>query len=181
MQTEPVLLLALIAPGSVEAEIGRLQAGIFAEHGLVSAQAVPPLVPIAFLPGTFPQDLLFKLDKAVRAGWRMSVTGPVWVEGFLYLCVASAGTWAGLRESALALCGAEHQPLFPPAEGFFMGCGDASPEQRSLIHPPAPAISFTSGAIAIASISSPRGSDEWWRELYWEIVDERPLRGRREA
>ncbi|MGA2974028.1 MAG: hypothetical protein ABSF77_01830 [Spirochaetia bacterium] len=176
-----MLLLALMAPGSVEAELGRLQAGIFAEHGLVSAQALPPLIPIAFLPDAYPQGMLFKLDKAVRAGWRMSVTGPAWVEGFLYMGVASGGTWAGLRERALALRGAERQPLFPPAEGFFMGCGDASPEQRPLIHPAAPAISFTSGAIAILSISSPRGINEWWRELYWETVEERPLRGRREA
>jgi hypothetical protein len=26
---------------------------------------------------------------------------------------------------------------------------------------------------------SPR--DEWWRELYWETLEEKPLRGRRET
>jgi hypothetical protein len=180
MIAEEYLLAALVAPGSAEAEIGRVQAGIFREHGLLSAQALPPLIPVAFLPDPPPRGLLSELNGAVRAGWRMSVTGPNWVGGFLFIGIRSGQAWAGLRERALSLCGTEPRRLFPPAEGFFLGCGDASEEQRRLIRPVLPVLSFTSCQVALMSVSSPRGDGEWWRELYWETVEELPLRGRRE-
>ena len=49
MRDQTFLLCALIPPGSVEAHVGRVQQTLFSEHGLASAQAVAPLVPIAFL------------------------------------------------------------------------------------------------------------------------------------
>ena len=50
MQPGGAYLVALIPPGSVEAEMGRVQAALFAEHGLASAQALPALIPVAFTP-----------------------------------------------------------------------------------------------------------------------------------
>jgi hypothetical protein len=181
METEGFLMVALSAPGSVEAAVGRLQAGIFAEHGLASAQALPPLIPVAFLPsGAPPRGLLGNLNESVRAPLRIRSTELAWVEGFLYLGVDTSGAWAALRARSLELCGAASLTLFPEAEGFFMGCGDATPAQRPLIRPVVPSLAFTSCDIDMLSIDAPLGRGAWWRELYWEVVEQRPLRGRRE-
>jgi hypothetical protein len=181
MKAEAFLLVALSAPGSIEAELGRVQAGIFAEHGLASAQALPPLIPVAF-PRTDAhlRGLLAELNRAARAPWRIQITGHAWVEGFLYLRAESGGMLTALRARALDLCGEEPRRLFPPFEGFFMGCAEASPAQRELIHPTGATLAFTSCAIAVMSIETPPGDREWWREVYWETVEQRPLRGRRE-
>jgi hypothetical protein len=174
------VLAAVIPPGSVEAELGRLQAGIFSAHGLLSAQALPPLLPLAFLPmGTAPAGLLPSMEKAVAAPWRVRVRGYLWAEGFLYLSVDSGGMWTALRAEALAGCGAEPPGFFPPREGFFLGCGEATDEQRASVHPPASELVFTSAELALFRIETPRVDGQWWRELYWETIDRKPLRGRR--
>jgi hypothetical protein len=174
-----VLLVALIVPGSVEAELGRVQAAVFSEHGLVSAVALPPLIPVAF-PPEVPGDLLATLDRSVAAPWRIRVTGPLWTESALYLGIDSGGMWGTLRRQALALCDPEPAAPFIPAEGIFMGCGDASLEQRNAITPAAPSLSFSSSEIAILRLDFPHGGGGWWREVYWEFLEQRPLRGRRE-
>ena len=177
MQPEGSFLVALIPPGSVEAEIGKVQAGIFAEHGIASAQCLPPLVPVAFVPPPPPGGLLARLEKSVAAGWVARVTGVSWVEGSLFAIVETGGHWQTLHDSARHLAAEPQDRPFPEAEGFFLGCMNASPELRPRIAPSVPLLSFSSCTIALLRLESPR--DEWWRELYWTILEERPLRGRR--
>ena len=176
------ILLALLAPGSVEADIGRVQQRIFGDHGLVSAVALPPLVPVAFLVeeqegrvGRQRQQLA-RLNAAVRAPYRVNLSGLAWQDGWLYLCVDSGGVWESLRASLDR--SQETSGLFPAHEGFFLGCGEAAREQRSLVRPPLPGGTFSSCALALVRIESAEGK-VWWREVSMEIVDEVPLRGRR--
>jgi hypothetical protein len=171
-------LVALAAPGSVEAAVGRLQAGLFAAHGLLSAMALPPLVPLAFVPPQpRPRALLAALERSVSAPWRIGARGLAWVDGWLYLGIDSGGTWAALRAAALARCG-EAAALFPAAEGFYLGCGEAGAEQRAAAGPAAPVLVFSSCDIALVDIRA-AGSGPWWKEVYWEIIEALPLRGRR--
>jgi hypothetical protein len=174
-------LAVLLPPGSADAEVGAVQAAVFRDHGLASAQCLPPLIPLAFLQSEAPRGLLAELNRAIPAGWRITVSGARWVEGFLFLGVSSGGAWEALRGRALELCGPETARLFPPAEGFFLGCGDAPESMRPLIRPSAPPTTFTSCQAALLRVSSPRADGQWWRELAWEVLEERPLRGRREA
>jgi hypothetical protein len=175
-------LVALIPPGSVQAEIGRLQQEIFRRCGLASSLAFPPLIPVRFIgPCGSERALLEQLDAAASAPWRM-VTGKLSrVEGHLYLGVDSKGTWAVLADRARERCGEQPDALFPVAEGFFLGCREASPGTRDDAGAEAPAVSFSSCAIAVLGIEAPRGRAQWWRELYWEVLEQRPLRGRRES
>jgi len=180
MPNEPVLLAALIAPGSIESEVGRVQAELFREYGLASAQALPPLIPIAFLDAARAErGFLTEMNRSVSPGWRMRLTGAVWAEEHLFAGVESGGLWRTLRVRALELCGAEKGCLFPVAEGFYLGCGDASPEVRSRISPEVPEASFSSGTIALLNIRATFEETEWWRELSWEVMEERTLRGRK--
>ncbi len=176
----PTLLVVLIAPGSVEAEVGKVQTAIFSESGLASSQALPPLVPVAFLAGDAPpRDLLAEMNRSVDAGWRACITRSTWVEGYLFAGIDTGGAWAALRQCALARCGPETQRPFPAAEGFFLGCGDATAAQKRLIDPGLPPLAFTSAALALMRLEAPLPGPAWWRELHWETLEQRPLRGRK--
>ncbi len=178
------LLVALLPPGSVESEVGRVQEQLFAEHGLVSAMAVPPLIPVAFLPdGETPAKTVQGLDRSVPDGWRIRVSGSEWVQGHLFARAQSGGAWPMLRaaaDTAARACADPGTGLFPVFEGFYLGCAEASEETRSAILPRIPILSFSSAALAVLRIET-TGSREWWQELHWEIIDQRRLRGRRES
>jgi hypothetical protein len=181
MRGRTFLLCALIPPGSMEAHVGRVQETLFSEHGLASAQAVPPLVPIAFLdPAGLTGAFLQQLDGSAPSGWRARLQEAEWVEGHLYARIDSAGTWSALRHTALARCGARTGGLFPVAEGFYLGCGDVPEAARSGINPRIPPASFSSATVVLIVLDPAPGSPAWWSDLHWEITEERPLRGRKE-
>ncbi|MGA2764842.1 MAG: hypothetical protein ABSG17_15955 [Spirochaetia bacterium] len=170
------LLLAILAPGSVEAEIGRVQERIFTDHGLVSSIALPPLVPVSFLSEAAPlRGLLSKLNRGVAAPYRISVAGLLWHDGWLYLAVDSGGLWRSLRAAAPG----EAAGPFAVFEGFFLGCEEAGGVRREEIRPPLPAIGFTSSTLAVVRIDAGSPGTGWWRDVSTEVVDEMPLRGRR--
>jgi hypothetical protein len=180
MPRQPIVLAALFAPGSIESEVGKAQAAVFAEHGCASAQALPPLVPIAFLDAACAEgSLLREMNRAIAPGWRMRLIGTGWVEGHLFGRVDSAGAWPALRECALARCGPEAAGLFPVAEGFYLGCGEVPDAERESIIPSLPELSFGSATLSLMRITATEGPD-WWRALSWETFDERPLRGRKQ-
>jgi hypothetical protein len=185
MEVNAFRLVALIPPGSVQAGIGKLQAALFDRFGLASSQAIAPLVPVQFLgAGCSESALLEQLDAATRAPWRMTTGSLSWVDGHLFLGIETTGTWSTLRAETRARCAVEPDALFPVAEGFFVGCGEASREQRDAVQrdavgPETPPVSFSSCAIAVLKIETPRGRAQWWREVYWEVLEQKPLRGRR--
>jgi hypothetical protein len=178
MPSQSFFLCALIPPGSVEAEVGKVQADLFSEHGLASAEAVPPLVPISFLdPRRLQADLLSRLNAAVASGWSARLKDAGWVEGHLYARIDSAGAWSALRTCALDQGGIQAGGLFPAAEGFYLGCADAPPEARSGIKPLLAPRSFRSGTLVLMVLEAGAQGAQWWSELHWEITEERILRG----
>jgi hypothetical protein len=178
-------LLALLAPGSVEADVGRVQQRIFHDHGLVSSVALPPLVPVAFLAGEPHEaaeerrkrrNLLARLNAAVSAPYRITLTEVEWFDGWLYLRVDSGGVWPTLRAAAAADTVTD---FFPAREGFFLGCMEAKAEERMLIKPLVPQGGFTSSRLAVALLDVAPEDGAWWRRVSVEILEEIPLRGRR--
>ena len=176
-----VLLAALIAPGSIEAAVGSVQAALFSVHGLASAQALPPLVPVAFLDAAAAvRGLLPDLDRSVAAGWRIRLAGALWAEGHLYAVIESGGAWETLRGRALEMRGPETGCLFPVVEGFYLGCSESLPEDRPGIRPAVPDVSFSSCTIALVRVRTAADGPGWWQNLSWEVLEERPLRGRKD-
>ncbi len=173
------LLLAILAPGSVEAEVGRVQQRIFAAHGLVSSIALPPLVPVAFLADRTPRPgLLAGLNASVSAPYRIAIAGLCWHEGWLYLALDSGGLWKSLRAALRAAAPGETSGLFPAFEGFFLGCAEAGEAQRQQIRPPLPTLGFTSSSLAMMRLQA-ADAPAWWRRVSTEIIGEIPLRGKR--
>lgn len=168
-------LLALSAPGSIEAEIGALQQAVFADHGFVSAIALPPLVPVRFLPLDGPSRLPQVPGREVPAGFVVTVAGPGWHDGHLFLGVDTSGAWPGLRRDERFRDG---PALFPCREGFYLGCAEAGPEARDAIRVPAADRRFTSLDLVLVTIEVPDGDTPWWDEVRWQVDERRPLRGK---
>jgi hypothetical protein len=180
VSTRDSLLLALLAPGSVEAAAGAIQETIFREHGLVSAIALPPIVPVAFLDAGPTRGFLDSLDRAVHAPYRFRTTSVLRSEGALFLGLDTGGVWAALRSACAALVGVpEGRRLFPTAEGFFLGCLEAGEAKRQGVLPEPAAMSFSSSTLAVMRITTPARGYRWWRDVSCEIEEERPLRGKR--
>jgi len=171
-------LLALLAPGSIEAEVGALQQAVFAAHGFVSAIALPPLVPVRFLPVDAAPRLPQVPGRGVTAGFVVRVTGPAWSDGHLFLGLETGGAWPGLRGDGRWTDG---PPLFPCFEGFYLGCLESEPGSRAALAVPAMDRRFSSLDLALVSIEVPDDRADWWSEVRWQIEDRRPLRGRRSA
>jgi hypothetical protein len=165
--------------------VGKVQSRLFADHGLGSAQALPPLIPVCFLSSEAKAvGLAAKLSRSAPGPCNLRVTRACWAGDCLYLAVDSAGAWqaaqaiarqAGLGEAAAEVASGP----FPCVEGFFLGCAEASPEQRSSITIAVPDLRFTSCSIALVRIDCLPDGQSGWRELYWEILEERPLRWRK--
>lgn len=193
------LLLAILAPGSIEAEVGRIQQEIFRAHGFVSAIALEPLVPVAFLdPGApLPRGLLEALDGRVQAPLCIGAAAraPVrWRGGALYLGLDTAGAWAALRRACAPLlrsrkAGARRE-LFPVAEGFLLGCLEAREGQQKGVAAGVRTLlaqgdgrravpAFTSATLALLCITTGQRGARWWRDVTCEVTGERPLRGKK--
>jgi hypothetical protein len=200
------LLLAILAPGSIEAEVGRIQEEVFRARGFVSAIALEPLVPVAFLaadPGeALPRGFLDGLDRAVQAPLRIAAFPAAsvrWGRGALFLGLDTGGAWTALRRACTGSRAAAAQVrtaagrpgLFPVAEGFFLGCLEAAGTQRRSVarevrqiargqaSRAAVPIAFSSATLAVVRITTPARGSRWWREVSCEVVAERPLRGKR--
>ncbi len=169
------LLIALTAPGSVEAELGKAQNAIFASHGFVSAVALPPLIPIGFVPDGKGQEFIAGMRKPAHSPYVFETTALAWESGGLYLSVESGGVWDGLRRELVETFGPNlERGLFPAAEGFCLGCWEAAEEQRAGIRVEFPNLRFSSCALAL--VSTTVGAGQWWRDVRMEIIAKRPLR-----
>lgn len=171
-------LLALLAPGSIEAEVSALQQAVFSDRGCVSAIALPPLVPVRFLPADTPARLPQVPGRHVSAGFTVRSTGPAWSGGHLFLALDTGGAWSALRGDDRWTDG---PPLFPCFEGFYLGCCESEPGSREVPAVPAMDRRFTSVDLAIVSITVPKDGADWWREVRWQVDDRRPLRGKMTA
>ena len=177
-------LVTLWAPGSIEAVVAGVQARLFAEHGLASSQALPPFIPVCFLaPDQTAPGLLARVARSARTSLAFRATRMQWESGWLYLMLDTAGAWQSARTEA---GGDAASPLtaplpFPCVEGFFLGCGEASEEEREHIGLAAPELRFTSCSVALVRLDCLEDPSGWWRQLSWEILEERPLRVRRQV
>jgi hypothetical protein len=172
------LLMALLAPGSVEAEVARLQNSIFSDYGFASAVAISPIIPIAFLPQPIGQAQIRPLAGRAPSPFAMTARGLRWEGGALFLSLETGGLWESLRGAARDAGYMMEQggPLFPVGEGFFLGCVEASPKEREVIRPAAPRLRFSSCSLALVSLAVPRTGDGWWREVHTEVLVKKVLR-----
>lgn len=176
------ILAALTPPGSIGAEIARMQDALFAAFGCASCLALPPLVPLGFLDSVPSGRVWDGAGRRLPARLRLRPTEAVWRAGHLWMALDTEGAWAALR-GELSAGPAGDGPDLPAFEGFWLGgceiSGDPEGSRRAAgMAAPGPAI--TSCSLAVLSVHCAPGA-AWWREVYWEVVREKPLRGGRET
>jgi hypothetical protein len=173
-------LIALLPPGSVEAEVSALQNALFEEYGSPSVVALPPLIPVGFVEESpsaarHAAEGLEAVCAAARSPYFFRSRGLRWQEGCLFLGLESGGAWGSLR-SAL---GYARSGPFPAAEGFVLGLWDLRGEAADVPSRVVPPVGFSSCSAALLTITASWGDERWWRELYVEIAERRPLRGKK--
>jgi hypothetical protein len=185
-------LLTLRGPTNIEKKVRELQSSLYRQGGLISARALPVLIPLCFVrPDAIPAEQAALRDILRRAVGRDAPylnTGPVAEsDGFLFWELSPRSELQRLRSSCEEVFApAAHQPpteqpdLFPVARGFFLCALEGQPPDRRPPLPVPESQRFPAKA-AFLLLVRPLEVDvgerlQWWKSLYWEKLDEIPLR-----
>jgi len=202
-------LLALKGPSNIEKKVRELQSSLYRQGGLVSALALPVMIPLCFVePGALPakrSELRGSLRRAAGKEAPYLNSGSVADSGgFLFWDLAPRRELQRLRRSCEKVFAPEdgrqadqqgpRQPdLFPVARGFFLCSLQGRSRERipsfTLSEPlrfPAKAaflLRFHSLEVEPGTESpaaelgpSPTPGRLWWKSLFWEKLEEIPLR-----
>jgi hypothetical protein len=174
------ILAALTPPGSIGAEVSLLQDGLYAGFGSASSLALPPLVPLGFLEDAPSGRAWDGAGRGLGGRLRISPRQAAWWAGHLWLALDTGGIWSALKSGLAAADPGPDGPDLPAFEGFWLGCseiaGDPDAAGRAL-RKAVPGPAFTSCSLAVLAVECASGGN-WWREVYWEVVREKPLRGK---
>lgn len=173
-------LAALTPPGSIGAEVSLIQDRLFADFGCVSPLALPPIVPLGFLEDVPSGRVWDGAGRGLAGRLRIRPMQAAWSGGHLWIALDTGGIWSALQSGLAAAGPAPDGPDLPAFEGFWLGCreiaGDPDAAGRAL-RAAVPGPAFTSCSLAVLSMECASGGN-WWREVHWEVVREKPLRGK---
>ncbi len=176
-----VLTVCLLLPGNIERAMVDVQRGLFARTALASVMALPPLVPLAFLPPETAGDRFRAALEGLNSRFTITGSGYVVKSGALFLDAVwdDAGLdvrrrLAGrLGEPAAAPSGCPpaqtRQPYpFPPYPGILLGAG-LPIDLRPPVEPPR--VRFSSFWYALIRIASTAAAERWWENCYWQVEE----------
>jgi len=198
-------LLALKAPSNIEKKVRELQSSLYRQVGLVSALALPVIIPLCFIaPGVVPAKRAELRDSLRRAAGKeapyLNSKSVAEDAGFLFWDLTPRRELQRLRrncEKVFAPAAAQQddrqgtgQPdLFPVARGFLLcslqGRSRAMMPSLSVPEPllfPAKAaflLRFHSLGVELGRTEQNASTTEgrpWWKSLFWEKLEEIPLR-----
>lgn len=194
-------LLALKGPSNIEKKVRELQSSLYRQGGLVSALALPVMIPLCFVaPGVIPakrSDLRDRLRRAVgRAAPYLNSKSIAERDGFLFWDLAPRRELQRLRRDcekvftpANSQQGTQQRDLFPVARGFFLCALEgrsraAIPSltvSEPLVFPAKAAFLLLFHTLALETATAEQGASSaedrpWWKSLFWEKLEEIPLR-----
>ncbi len=189
-------LLALKSPSNIEKKVRELQSSLYRQGGLVSALALPVVIPLCFVePGAFStsrSELRVSLRRAVGKEAPYLTSGSiVESDGSLFWDLTPRRELQRLRRSCeRVFAPAARQPdLFPVTRGFFL-CSlqgrsrDAMPSltiSEPLRFPATAAFLLRFRPLDVELETAQLGPSSvddrpWWKSLFWEKLEEVPLR-----
>jgi len=189
------LLAAIIPPSNISRQIDLIRERLFSDYCLVSAAALPPFIPLLFLPpGRYTLQGV-QLKEKIGKAFPISTGHYREYRGNLFLAVdsnggydclkqelknyllsatevrigavqmAAAGETIGTQEST----GAELRP-FPCTEGFYLAATERLADFSKVIKElatPGP-LHFSSYYLAVLKLKSYSNPGEWWQNSRWE-------------
>ncbi|MBA7483335.1 MAG: hypothetical protein GH155_02785 [Spirochaeta sp.] len=189
------LLAAIIPPSNISRQIDLIRERLFSDYCLVSAAALPPVIPLLFLPpGRYTLQEV-QLKEKIRKAFPITTGHYREYQGNLFLAVESSGGYdylkqelnnyllAGAEESAGAeekaatgeianaqgSAGAGQVP-FHCTEGFFLAAPERFSDFSKVIKKlgtPGP-LHFSSYSLALLKLVSFSHPGEWWQNSHWE-------------
>jgi len=175
------LLAAILPPSNISRQIDLIREQLFSDYCLVSAAALPPLIPLLFLPpGRY---TLQEVQLKEKIGKAFSITAGHYREcqGNLFLAVDSNGGYDCLKQElknyllagAVEMAGAQEAP-FPCTEGFFLAAPERLTDFSKVIKKvikklgiPGP-LHFSSYYLAVLKLESYSNPGKWWQNISWE-------------
>ncbi len=163
-----MVLLAFRAPGNIEYRVAQIQSFLFREFSMVSAIALPPLVPLCFA------------ETTEQAGIRLPP-----------LCTRHVGTRYGtssyfleirslfLEISPSPACESNHpwekKGLFPTATGFYLG--EVPENQQDIVRllPEAPKLTWSGGYLTCMELVVQAPLSTWWEYISWKVSSRKKL------
>jgi hypothetical protein len=197
-------LLALGVPSNIEKEVRELQGSLYRRSGLISALALPTIIPLCFVEPAAVPAKRGKLRESLRSAVGREapyLTSKSIVEngGFLFWELSPRQELQRLQRSCELVFvssnaqqagrpQAKQPDLFPPARGFYLCSLQGRPRSsipsprvsESLVFPAKAAfllnIHILDADIATEKNASPTENRPWWGSLFWEKLETIPLR-----
>ena len=161
-------VLAVLPPDNVAGDIARFQMTLFREEGLVSAQALPPILPMLWTIHDVPRTVV--VPEVMRNLAPIQIGIPVRLEAAVVVPVTLSDEWAewiGTLDRYRSRPAAEVSDLLPScASGFFVCSCESGPVRL----PPTEwkARRLTSIAVALMALTF-RSADRPWESVDWQI------------
>jgi len=177
------LLAAIIPPSNISRQIDLIRERLFSDYSLVSAAALPPLIPLLFLPPGRYNLQEVQLKEKIGKAFPITTGHYREYQGNLFLTVHSNGGYDSLKRElknyllagAAESAGAEEMP-FPCTEGFFLTAPERLADFGKVIKKviknlriPEP-VHFSSYSLAILKLESFSHPGEWWQNSRWEEI-----------
>lgn len=168
-----VILSAILPPSNVSREITLLQKILFSKYGLISAFALPPLIPLGYHPISFSEQDFSHATAHITHAFRVSLGQFCLEKNSLFISVNTNGEWQTLRQQ-LNVC-TQRSSLNLPAttalsiyEGIFLSlneqkCVDFVFQLDDLSR----LIGFSAQTLAFLQIRS--AEKNWWNEVFWTV------------
>jgi hypothetical protein len=183
------LLAVIIPPSNISRQIDLIRERLFSDYCLVSAAALPPLIPLLFLPPGRYTLREVQLKEKISRAFPITAGNYRECQGNLFLAVDSNGGYDFLKQELknYLLTGAEEKAdtgekagtqerakadgvPFPCTEGFFLAASERLADFSKVIKElgtPGP-LHFSSYSLAVLKLESFSHPGKWWQNSRWE-------------
>jgi hypothetical protein len=160
-------LLSVLPPSSVSRDLESIQGDIFRSTGNYSAIALPPLIPLRFLPN--PPTGVYLRDAAARLAGVFSLGPRILLADSVFFRLNEAERLEGFDP-----CGERGNPyegFIPAFPGVFLGQSEPGRPASEILARPVDERPWSWRAAQIAVFEIAYDPERWWSALCWEVVD----------
>ncbi len=171
-------LLCLLLPGNIEKKFYPLQTALFRISGLLSARALPPLIPICWLQTEKTgveelRDLPDFLKQKTGSDRILQINGAVYADLPEHAELGRVQVRLKRKFSAVPA-------LFPMHAGVFLAgfSGETGSPAGSIRLPESVSLPVAVRTAALLALEYERSLSRYWENISWEIVEEKQLKER---
>lgn len=176
-QSREYFLIAIIPPSNISRQIDLIRERLFSDYCLVSAAALPPFIPLLFLPSGRYTLQEAQLKEKISKAFSITTGHYRECQGNLFLAVDSNGGYDCLKQElknyllagTVEKAGSPKVP-FPCFEGFFLAAPEGLSHFSRVIEElgTPDTLHFSSFSLVLLKIESYSEPDEWWQNIRWE-------------